>query len=95
MSSFLGLWSPDLMNIWSKHTKNIYKYLTAKRHKPTLNVINNKASKEVKKILKHKRYNGSWSNQTTTVSMPPKHTIQLYKNHFLAGLATVDPIFPL
>ena len=78
-----------------KAYKSIYEYLESKGFKPQFNVTDNECSKTIKDYLKQ---------QKTTVQIvePDNHrvnaaerAIQTFKNHFIAGLSTVDPNFPM
>jgi len=75
--------------------EDIYTYLTAKGFKPNLNIIDNEASKAVQNFIE--------SNDTEWQLVEPdnhrvnaaERAIQTFKNHFIAGLCTVDPLFPI
>ncbi|KAL7523214.1 hypothetical protein ACHAXR_000076, partial [Thalassiosira sp. AJA248-18] len=77
--------------------KDIYEYLESVNQKPKLNVTDDEASKTVQNYIKSK--NVDWQ---LVVVEPDNHrvnaaerAIQIFKNHFLAGLATFDKTFPL
>ncbi len=75
---------------------NILATLAAPGYKPTLNITNNKCSKTVELHIKSKKMN---------IHLVPPHTkkrvnavgraIATFKEHFIAGLATVDKNYPL
>ena len=74
---------------------DIYDYLENRGHKPKLNIMDNEASKAVQNYIK--RQNVAWQlvephNHRVNAA---ERAIQTFKNHFIAGLATVDPKFPL
>ena len=75
--------------------KDMYEYLESRGFKPKLNVMDNECSKAVQKYIDSQ--NVSWQ-----LVEPDNHrvnaaekAIQTFKNHFLAGLASVDAGFPL
>ena len=75
--------------------KEMYEYLESRGFKPKLNVTDNECSKAVQKYIDSQ--NVSWQ-----LVEPDNHrvnaaerAIQTFKNHFLAGLASVDAGFPL
>jgi hypothetical protein len=75
--------------------KEVYEYLESKGFKPRFNVSDNKCSKTIKRYIREQ-------NATIQLVEPDNHrvnaaerAIQTFKNHFIAGLATVDKNFPL
>jgi hypothetical protein len=78
-----------------KTFKDIYSYLINKKHKPRLHVMDNECSNVVKNYL---------TEMDTTIQFVEAHqhrvnaaerAIQTFKNHFIAGLCTVNKLFPL
>jgi hypothetical protein len=73
----------------------ILAFLAARGYKPTLNITDNKCSKIVEAYIK--------SNKMGIHLVPPhnyclnaaEHAIATFKEHFIAGLATVDRNCPL
>jgi hypothetical protein len=74
---------------------NIFSTLAAHGYAPTLNVMDNKCSKAVKAHIK--------ANKMNVHLVPPhnhhidtaEHAIATFKEHFIAGLATVNKNCPL
>jgi hypothetical protein len=78
-----------------KAYKEVYEYLESKGFKPRFNVSDNECSKTIKRYIREQ-------NATIQLVEPDNHkvnaaerAIQTFKNHFIAGLATVDKNFPL
>ena len=79
-----------------KAFKDIYKYLTQQNFKPKLHVMDNKCSKTIEDyIIKE-------NNTRIQFVEPQEHhvnaaecAVQRFKNHFIAGLCTVNKNFPL
>ena len=75
--------------------QDVYKYLEDRGFKPQFNVTDNKCSKAIKDFLKQQQ-------ATIQIVEPDNHrvnaaerAIQTFKNHFIAGLSTVDKNFPM
>ena len=75
--------------------RDIYEYLTAANQKPSLNVIDNEASKAVTTYIKSQDVDWQLVEPDNHRVNAAERAIQTFKNHFLAGLATVDRAFPL
>ena len=73
----------------------IYKYLTAKGYKPKLNITNNECSKAVQNYITSQDVQWQLVEQNNHCVNAAERLIQTFKNHFIAGLATVDRTFPL
>ena len=71
------------------------KYLESVGQNPTLNVTDNEASKAVQKYIKSKNVDWQLVEPDNHRVNAAERAIQTFKNHFLAGLATVDKTFPL
>ena len=75
--------------------KNIYGYLKSKNFTPILNVMDNECSKAVLEFIE--------STNAKIQFVPPdihrvnaaERAIRTFKEHFIAGLCTVDKMFPL
>jgi hypothetical protein len=80
---------------WVKAYDNIHQELTAKGFKPKLQTLDNEASAALKHFLT--------SNDVAYQLVPPhchrrnaaERAIRTFKEHFVAGLSSVDPIFTL
>ena len=75
--------------------KSVYDLLTTCGLKPRLNVMDNECSKAIKTFILS-------TGAAIQLVEPDNHrvnaaerAIQTFKNHFIAGLCTVDPAFPL
>merc|ERR1711884_396457 len=73
----------------------IYEYLEERGFEPKLNVTDNKCSKAVKKYMKKHDVRWQLVEPNNNRVNAAERAIQTFKNHFLAGLATVDKTFPL
>ena len=76
--------------------KNVYQYLEDRNFKPKLHVMDNECSKALQRYITHDK------NTQIQFVPPNKHrvnaaerAIRTFKEHFIAGLATVDKMFPL
>jgi hypothetical protein len=80
---------------WVKAYDHIHQELTAKGFKPKLKTLNNKASAALKIFFS--------ANAVEYKLVPPhchrrnaaERAIRTFKEHFVAGLYSVDPTFPL
>ncbi len=88
-----GLDNVSIFNTYKKYFKN----LTAKRFKPKLNVLDNQATKHIKKFL-------TKNNCKLQVVKPHNHRVNAaecaiqtfkFKAAFIAALVTTDSDFPL
>ena len=75
--------------------KDMYTFLEKRNCKPKLNIIDNKASQAVKNFItnEHTKYQLVEPNNHRVNAS--ERAIRTFKNHFVAGLASVDPKFPL
>ena len=73
---------------------DIYEYLESVIQNPTLNVTNNEASKAVQTYIKSKNVDWQLVEPDNHRVNDAERAIQTFKNHFLAGLATVDKAPP-
>ena len=75
--------------------RNIYEFLAQRGLQPSLHILDNEASHDLKKFI---------TSKNTAYQLAPPHThrrnaaeraIRTWKNHFLAGLASTDAHFPI
>jgi hypothetical protein len=80
---------------WVKAYETIYQELTGKGFKPKLQTLNNKASAALKNFF---------TTHDVDYQLVPPHyhrrnaaecAIRTFKEHFVAGLSSVDPTFTL
>jgi hypothetical protein len=80
---------------WVKAYEHIHQELTAKGFKPKLQTLDNEASAALKHFFT--------TNDVEYQLVPPhchrqnasERYIRTFKEHFVAGLSSVDPTFPL
>jgi hypothetical protein len=80
---------------WVKAYDTIHQELTGKGFKPKLQTLDNEASAALKNFFT--------ANDVEYQLVPPRchrrnaaeRAIQTFKEHFVAGLSSVDPTFPL
>ena len=80
-----------MITAWQK----CYDTLTSRGIKPKLHVLDNELSDDMRQAIQ--------ATDTAIQRVPPhnhrrnaaERAIQTFKNHFIAGLATADPKFPL
>jgi hypothetical protein len=80
---------------WVKAYDSIHQELTVKGFKPKLQTLDNEASAALKNFFT--------VNDITYQLVPPhchrrnaaERAIRTFKEHFVAGLSSVDPVFPL
>jgi hypothetical protein len=80
---------------WVKSYEHIHQELTAKGFKPKLQTLDNEASAALKKKIT--------TNDVEYQLVPPhrhrrnaaERAIRNFKEHFVAGLSSADPTFPL
>ena len=83
--------STELITAWQK----CYDTLTSRGIKPKLHMLDNELSDDMRQAIQ--------ATDTAIQRVPPhnhqrnaaERAIQTFKNHFIAGLATADPKFPL
>ena len=75
--------------------KEIYEYLSDKGFKPKLNVMDNQCSKAVQKYIQSQNTDIQLVNPDDHRVNAAERAIQTWKNHFLAGLNTIDPNCPV
>ena len=74
---------------------DIYKYLDSVNQKQTLTVTDSEASKAVQNYIQSQDVDWQLVEPDNHRVNAAKRAIQTFKNHFIAGLATVDKRFPL
>ena len=74
---------------------DIYKYLSDKGFKPKLNVTDNECSRAVQDFIHGQQCDWQLVEPNNHQVNATERAIQTFKNHFIAGLATVDREFPL
>ena len=75
--------------------KNIYTYLISKKHKPTLHIMDNECSTAVKHYIVRMDTTNQFLEAHQHRVNAAERAIQKFKNHFIAGLCTVNKLFPL
>ena len=75
--------------------RSIYEYLTDRGFKPKVKVMDNECSKAVKAYILSQNVALQLAESDNHRANAAERAIQTFKNHFIAGLATVDPAFPL
>ena len=78
-----------------KAYESIYKYLDSKGFKPRLNVTDNECSKTIKEYIEGEGATIQLVEPDNHRANAAERAIQTFKNHFIAGLSTVDPSFPM
>jgi hypothetical protein len=84
----------DDLNIFNAYKKSFNK-LTSKGFKPKLNVMDNQATKFIKKFLTKEEYKLQLVEPHHHHVNAAKCTIQTFRDAFIAALATTDHDFPL
>ena len=75
--------------------QDIYNYLTEKGLKPKLNVMDNKCSKAVQTFIKSTGADIQLVNPDDHRVNAAERAIQTWKNHWIAGMGTLDPKCPI
>ena len=75
--------------------EEMYEYLESRGFKPKLNVTDNECSKAVQRYIKSQNVEWQLVEPDNHRVNAAERAIQIFKNHFLAGLASVDAGFPL
>ena len=73
----------------------IHNILASKGAKPNLYIMDNEASKELKETMTQQRINFELVPPHTHRRNAAERAIRTFKNHFIAGLASVNPNFPV
>jgi hypothetical protein len=75
--------------------QDIYKYLTDRGFKPKLNVMDNQCSKAVQTFIKSTGADIQLVNPDDHRVNAAERAIQTWKNHWIAGMGTLDPNCPI
>ena len=75
--------------------EDVYAYLTDRGFKPKLNVMDNQCSKTIQKFIESNKANIQLVNPNNHQVNAAERAIQMWKNHWIAGLGTLDPNCPL
>jgi hypothetical protein len=79
---------------WVRAFGVVFDEMTAKGFKPKLQKMDNEASAELKKYFTEKEMNYQLVPPNCHRTNAAERAIGTFKEHFKAGLATVDPDFP-
>ena len=74
---------------------NVIDLLISKGFHPKIHLLDNEASKELKKAIVDRKINFQLAPPHIHRQNSAERAIRTFKNHFVAGLATCDPKFPL
>ncbi len=88
------MWGLDDVSIFNAY-KKIFEELTAKGFKPKLNVMDNQATKHIKRNLTKNDCKLQVVKPHNHQVNAAKRAIQTFKAAFIAALATTDSDFPL
>ena len=75
--------------------QEVYEYLTTKGFKPKLNVMDNQCSKAVQTYIHSTGADIQLVNPDDHRVNAAERAIQTWKNHWIAGMGTLDPNCPL
>ena len=75
--------------------QDIYKYFTERGFKPKLNVMDNQCSKAVQAFIKSTGADIQLVNPDDHRVNAAERAIQTWKNHWIAGMGTLDPNCPI
>jgi hypothetical protein len=75
--------------------EDVYTYLTDRGFPPQLNVMDNQCSKTIQKFIESNNAKIQLCNPDDHRVNAAERAIQTWKNHWLAGLGTLDPNCPL
>ena len=76
------------------HT-DTYEYLTKRGFKPKLHILDNECSKILEKFILSNDSKCQFVKADNHRVNAAERAIQTFKNHFIAGLCTIDPHFPM
>jgi hypothetical protein len=91
--SFEHFETKPAINQWLN--QDIYKYFTERGFKPKLNVMDNQCSKAVLSFIKSTGADIQLVNPDDHRVNAAERAMQTWKNHWIAGLGTLDPNCPL
>ena len=75
--------------------KDVYEYLKKKKFAPKLHIMDNKCSKLVETFLRQQKTDIQFVKPHQHCVNAAKQGIQTFKEHFIAGLCTVNKNFPM
>ena len=75
--------------------RELYQYLADRNCKPRLNIMDNEASAAVKWVIQQATSSYQLVEPNDHRLNAAERAISTFKNHFIAGLASVNPAFPL
>ena len=75
--------------------EQVFNELNEKGFKPQFNVTDNQAANSIKRYLKTQECQWQFVEPTNHRVNAAKRAIQTYKNHFISGLCSTDPSWPL
>ena len=75
--------------------EDVYEYLTTRGFKPRLNVMDNQCSKTIQKFIESSKAKIQLVNPDDHRVNAAERAIQTWKNHWLAGMGTLDPNCPI
>jgi hypothetical protein len=75
--------------------EDVYVYLTDRGFKPQLNVMDNQCSKTIQKFIESNQAKIQLVNPDDHRVNAAERAIQTWKNHWIAGLGTLDPNCPI
>jgi hypothetical protein len=74
---------------------NVYALLTARGIKPALNIMDNEASKAIKHAVNQSGARFELVEPNNHRVNAAERAVRTFKNHFIAGLCSTDPNFPI
>ena len=75
--------------------KDMYDYLKSRNYKPKLNIMDNKVSTSVKRYITNANLNYQLVKPNNHRINAAERAIHTFKNHFVVGLLSVHPKFPM
>jgi uncharacterized protein YgfB (UPF0149 family) len=75
--------------------QDVYEYLTSRGFKPRLNVMDDQCSKTIQSFIETRKTKIQLVNPDDHRVNAAERAIQTWKNHWIAGMGTVDPNYPL
>ena len=75
--------------------EDMYKYIKASNCNPKLNIMENEASADVKRYITNANVNYQLVEPNNHCGNAAERAIRMFKNHFLAGISSVQPKFPM
>jgi hypothetical protein len=84
----------DLKKILDAYTKN-FEYLVSKGYTPKINIMYSQATKAIKSYLTPQQCHLQLVKPGNHLVNAAKLAIQMFKNHFIGALGTIDIDFPI